>query len=97
MMTVDAVHVLLLALYYALVPNYQPLFIYNLMLAIVLLLLYITCVPESPRYYISHKKYKHARTVFNQIANRNKKQMFTDPLEGEPSIASDMDIVEETP
>lgn len=76
LMSVDGTFVLLLAFYYALVPDYRPLLIYNLSMSILLLLLYIFCVYESPRYYVSRKKFRKARVVFEKIARRNGRKMF---------------------
>ena len=86
MMSVDGAFVLLLAFYYALVPDYRPLLLYNLCLCIVLLLLYLVCVYESPRFYVSRKKFRKARVVFEKIAKRNGRAMFEEPLQGEQQM-----------
>lgn len=86
LMSVDGAFVLLLAFYYALVPDYRPLLVYNLCVCILLLTLYFFCIYESPRYYVSRKNFRKARVVFEKIAKRNGKPMFQEPLEGEEQM-----------
>ena len=56
---------------------------YYYLAVLVLLFFVLFLVPESPRYLLSKKKYERARAVYAKIARINKREMFTEPLEGE--------------
>ena len=74
----DGIHVLILYGAYALLRDFRPIFAFNFIFTIILMILYWAFVPESPRYYLSRGKYKEARKVFLKVAVRNRKSMFDD-------------------
>ena len=43
-------------------------------------------IKESPKFYVSVKKYEQAREVYKYIASVNKREMFSNKLEGEGMV-----------
>ena len=58
-------------------------YFYLSILTVVVLGLFL--VPESPRFLLGRRKFAKARAVYARIAKVNKREMFTEPLEGEDS------------
>lgn len=58
---------MLLPLFYYLVGDWRVLFVFNLFVTILVFVLLIF-LPESPRFFISLRKYEQARQAYTRIA-----------------------------
>ena len=67
----DASIMIFQAIYYRIWPYWEPLHIFGLCFA-VLMLVTIFFIPESPKYYYSKGRFNEAREILNQIARHNK-------------------------
>lgn len=68
--------------------DWRILFWGSIGLVVILFFLITFLVPESPRILITRKKFVKARKSYKFIARFNRKEMFTDPIQGEDDLAN---------
>lgn len=73
----DGTTSLFLPLFYQYGKNWWILYWINLALTVLGLLGLVSFVKESPKFYVSIRKFDKARAVYNHIAETNRKPMFS--------------------
>ena len=70
---------MLLPLFFYFVGDWRVLFVFNLFVTVLVFVL-LFFIPESPRFYISLRKFDEARKAFSRIAFVNKRPSLTSPF-----------------
>ena len=73
----------ILPLFYQFAKNWWILYWANMGLTVIGLLALAFLIKESPKFYVSVRKFEKAREVYRHIAKVNRNPMFSNKLEGE--------------
>lgn len=71
--------------------DWRILFWGSIGLVVIIFFLITFLIPESPRILISRKKFAKARQSYKFISRFNKKEMFTEPIQGEDEEPAPID------
>ncbi len=85
MSSIDGSYYLWLALVYKYISDWRTWFYINTGIVVVCFFSVLLFLPESPRFYMAHRKFNRARAKYSQVARCNNRPPLTNLLQGELS------------